>query len=99
MKDIFVRDKCKERNFQKTTQASQVVVRMRKERELDEVTLREHDSIPAGWVIFPTGVRAVFTATEQCLLGLLPLQYGGLLEATGAPLLSSTTHFFQVCFW
>lgn len=53
-----------------------------REIDLDDVTLREHDSVPAGWVIFPVGVRAVFTARKPRLLGLLPLQYGGLLEAT-----------------
>ena len=56
------------------------------------MVLREHDSDPAGWVIFPVGVRAVFTVREECLLGLLPLQYGGPLEA-------SIGYSFQICSW
>ena len=41
------------------------MVKMRREMiELDEVMLREHDFVPAGWVIFPVGRRVVFTARE-----------------------------------
>lgn len=44
--------------FKRDNLASQAVMK------LDGVALREHNSVPTGWVIFPVGARVVFAAGE-----------------------------------
>lgn len=66
------------------------MVRIEKEvTELHSIVLREHGSVPAGWVILPVEDRVAFMAREQYLLDLQPLQ-----ETHSSPLLINTGYLF-----